>query len=262
MVGINMGEKYSLAGTAAQRLLDGSHGFLFTGVTNSPPAEGGVPRLDLGIGLRAEALGAKGAIVEALVARFLLDLTGGREPFHSEFVDKVDNGLEILKEQDLEMMTDADTPFGEGTAAGVDALGPDEQLVHLNKKREITKQWFEQDRERLGFRVGAVVSEDTHAKIETLLGSPLGDPPWNASGSDSPPVGSAPPLRFGYGGEEFTPTVAGIDWISTTAPDREPIEIEMSLIGGWIVVAASVVDEEPSALLRRVAGHIEIEDPA
>lgn len=256
---VNMTGKPSVAGTMARRLLDGSHGFLFAGLTNSPPADGEIPRLDLGIGLQPEALGAKAAIMEALVSRFLLDLTGGREPLHSKSVDFVDNGLETLEEQELEMITDTDTSFGEGADTDVDALGFKQQLGNLNEKRKMTKEWFEQDRERLGFRVGTVISEDTHAQIETLLGSPLDDPPWNTSGNDSPPVGSAPPLRFGYAGEEFTPTVASTDWIATTASDRDQIDIEMPLIGGWILMAASVADEEPSAFLHRIAGHIGVE---
>lgn len=252
--------KPSVASTATRRLLDGSHGFLFTGLTNSPPADGGIPRLDLGIGLRSEALDAKAAIMEDLVARSLLDLTGGREPHHSKSIDFLDNGLETLEEQELEMITDTNTSVGEGTDTGVDALGSGEQLGHLNETRKMTKQWFEQDRERLGFHVGTVTSEDTHARIETLLGSPLDDPPWNTTGSDSPPVGSTPPLQFGYSGEEFIPSVASIDWVSTTAPDRDQIDIEMPLIGGWILMAASVTGEEPSAFLHRIAGHIESRD--
>lgn len=251
--------EYNVASTAARRLLDGSHGFLFAGLTRSPPAKGGLPRLDLGVGLRSEVFDAKASIVEVLVGRFLLDLTGGREPLHTELTNTVDNGIKTLEKQELEMITNVDTSFGGGIDTDMHSLASKEQLGHLSKKREMTKQWFEQDRERLGFRVGTVTSEDTHAQIETLLGRPLDHPPWNTSGSDSPPVGSIPQLELGYDENEFTPTVASIDWISTTAPDREPLEIELPLIGVWVLIAASMVDEEPSAFLHKVAGHIGVE---
>ena len=68
-----------------------------------------------------------------------------------------------------------------------------------------------------------------------------------------------PQLELGYDEKEFTPTVASIDWISTTAPDRESLEIELPLIGVWVLIAASMVDEEPSAFLHKVAGHIGVE---
>lgn len=254
-----MAGEYDTASTAARRLLDGSYGFLFAGLTNSPPSKGEVPRMDLGVGLRSELFDVKASIVEVLVGRFLFDLTGGREPLHTELVDTVDNGLETLEKQELKMIMNMDTSSEEGTDTEMDVLASEKRLDHLSGKREMIKQWFEQDRERLGFRVGTVTSEDTQAQIETLLGSPLDDPPWNTSGSDSPPVGAMPHLGFESDEGEFTPTVASIDWISTTAPDREPLEIEFPLIGAWVQIAASIADEEPSAFLRRVAGHIAVE---
>lgn len=232
---------------AAQRLLDASDGYLFSGIAKSHPSDPLPFAISASLALDPRLLPGKEEIFGGFVDQFFFELTRRPELTQAEVIERLHKGVVKLSESTT-MDPEVGNPVADGSQPDPARLADDDWITDVNRWRESTQQWFELAEDPFGFRVGVIMPEDRLVQTIESLAADLSYPPWNRV--SDPVLGGVRPeaRRFlrasALEKEPVQLREEAVDWIATEPYPPEVIENVM--LAQWALIVARITGRDPS----------------